>query len=115
MDKPDSGVKARIIVELDDGVTRELSDKVFQNIDLGYATTVHKSQGSEYPVVIFSAQAGLAHMNTEFPSRNLLYTALTRAKEAVCIVGSEASVLKCIATPVRRRNSLLMNRIVSQS
>ena len=115
VDKPGAGAKGCVIVELDDGETRVLSDKCFQNLDLGYATTVHKSQGSEYPVVIFSAQAGLAYMNSEFPSRNLLYTALTRAKESVCIVGSEASVLKCIGTPLRRRNSLLMNRIVSQS
>lgn len=109
----DNPVRSSILIHLDDGRDVRVDDTAFSCLALGYATTVHKAQGSEYPVVIFSAQIGLAYMNSDFPSRNLLYTAWTRAKEALAIVGSGLSVQKCIDTPVRRRNSLLMNRIVA--
>ena len=52
-------------------------------LDLAYATTVHSSQGSEYPGVIIPVTSAHSHML----SRNLLYTAITRGKRHVCIVG----------------------------
>ena len=69
-------------------------------VELAYAITVHKSQGSEFPVIIMPI--------TWFPpmlaTRNLLYTAVTRAKKAVVLVGSEA-----------RMNSMVdNNRIVER-
>lgn len=60
----------------------------FSNLDelkLAYATTVHKSQGSEFPVVIMPISWGPPMLLT----RNLLYTAITRAKELVVLVGDE--------------------------
>ena len=69
-------------------------------VELAYAITVHKSQGSEFPIVIMPV--------TWFPpmlaTRNLLYTAVTRAKQAVVLVGSEA----------RMNNMVDNNRIVER-
>lgn len=62
-------------------------------LELSYAVTVHKSQGSEYPAVILPLLSGpSALMN-----RNLLYTAVTRAKSCVVIIGSRAAVAQMIA------------------
>ena len=57
--------------------------KQILNIELAYAVTVHKSQGSEYPAVVMPMYTG-PHM---LMNRNLLYTAVTRAKKCVCMVG----------------------------
>jgi len=54
-------------------------------LELSYAVTVHKSQGSEFPVVVIPAVWGPPMLMT----RNLLYTGITRAKELVVIVGSK--------------------------
>ena len=54
------------------------------DIRLAYAMTIHKSQGSEYPVVFIPLSTSHSHML----NRNLLYTAITRAKSAVVLVGS---------------------------
>ena len=57
--------------------------KQLMNIELAYAVTVHKSQGSEYPAVVMPMFNG-PHM---LMNRNLLYTAVTRARKCVCMVG----------------------------
>ncbi len=57
-------------------------------LQLAYAMTVHKSQGSEYKVVILPLLGG----NPILYNRNLLYTAVTRAKEMVIIVGSQKAL-----------------------
>ena len=57
--------------------------KQILNIELAYAVTVHKSQGSEYPAVVMPMFNG-PHM---LMNRNLLYTAVTRARKCVCMVG----------------------------
>jgi exodeoxyribonuclease V alpha subunit len=70
--------------------------------ETAYAMTVHKSQGSEFNEVI------LLLPDPESPTltRELLYTAITRAKEKVRIQGLEASLIKAIATPTERRSGL---------
>jgi len=55
----------------------------FEELEHAYAITVHKSQGSEYPVVLMP----LYYCGTMLQSRNLLYTAVTRAKKMVILVG----------------------------
>ena len=55
------------------------------DLELAFAVTVHKSQGSEYPAVVLS----LADVNYKLQYRNLLYTAMTRAKQLLVIVGDE--------------------------
>lgn len=64
-----------------------------EQIEHAYAVTVHKSQGSEFPVVIMPLFAG----GGRFLSRNLLYTALTRAKEKVIIIGMKSTVEYMVA------------------
>ena len=57
-------------------------------LELAYATTVHKSQGSEYPAVVLSAWNGSPYLL----SRSILYTAITRAKALLVIVGREETI-----------------------
>ena len=57
----------------------------FDELELAYAITVHKSQGSEFPIVIMP----VSWFPPMLATRNLLYTAVTRAKDAVILVGSE--------------------------
>ncbi len=67
----------------------------FTNLDeleLAYAVTIHKSQGSEYPVVIIPLLTGPSMLM----NRNLLYTAVTRAKKYVVIVGLESTIMQMI-------------------
>ena len=63
------------------------------DLDLAYATTIHSSQGSEYPGVIIPVVASHTHML----SRNLIYTAVTRGKQQVCLVGEVAAFKKALA------------------
>ncbi|MBQ4046258.1 MAG: AAA family ATPase, partial [Lachnospiraceae bacterium] len=68
----------------DDGHYVTYGFKMLEELELAYAITVHKSQGSEYPAVVLPLLSGPSMLMT----RNLLYTAVTRAKSCVCIVGS---------------------------
>ena len=63
-----------------------------EELTLAYATTIHKSQGSEYPAVILPLLSGPAVLM----NRNILYTAVTRAKKCVVIVGSSETVERMI-------------------
>lgn len=75
---------------------------------LAYATTVHKAQGSEYPVVVMPIHT----QNYIMLQRNLLYTGITRAKEMVVIVGTEQALNICIRNNrVWWRNSYLAERL----
>ena len=97
-----------VVLQMDDGrVFHIMAEDTVGEMALAYATTVHKSQGSEYEVVIFSSQASLMFMPEGFATRNLLYTAITRAKEQVFIIGSKASFEKCILTKREKRQSEL--------
>ncbi len=77
-------------------------------IVLAYATTVHKAQGAEYPIVVMPV------MMTHFTmlQRNLLYTGVTRAKKALVLVGQKKAVAYCVRNvTVTRRNTLLAERL----
>ncbi len=77
---------------------------------LAYATTIHKAQGSEYPVVVIP----LHTQHYIMLQRNLLYTGITRAKEHVVIVGSEKALDICIRNnQVMWRNTYLAERLQS--
>jgi len=75
---------------------------------LAYAMSVHKSQGSEYPVVVMPLVAGHYVML----QRNLLYPAVTRAKQRVILIGAKASLQTALANDrTRRRYTLLAERL----
>jgi len=81
-----------------------------KSIDLAYATTVHKSQGSEYPVVIIPILKGDFIML----QRNLIYTAITRAKSKVILVGQKEPLYWGIhKAEMARRNTVLGKLICS--
>ena len=72
-----------IEVVFDDDRYVTYDSKQAEELELAYAITIHKSQGSEYPAVIMPLVSGFSMLMT----RNLLYTGVTRAKKCVCIVG----------------------------
>lgn len=76
-------------------------------LQLGYALTVHKAQGSEAETVLFSAQHRVAAMPPEYAiaNQNLFNTAVTRAKKTVKVIGSLEMVKRCVATPIKERVS----------
>lgn len=73
----------QLTVEFDEGKMIEYSFKQLEELELAYAITIHKSQGSEYPAVIIPMYSGPRLLMT----RNLIYTAVTRARSCVCLVG----------------------------
>jgi len=75
----------QVIVKFDDARQAVYQFDMLEELELAYAITVHKSQGSEYPAVIMPMYAGPKMLM----NRNLLYTAVTRAKKCVCLVGNE--------------------------
>ena len=80
-------------------------------IVLAYATTVHKAQGAEYPLVVMPV------MMTHFTmlQRNLLYTGVTRAKKTLVLVGQKKAVGYCVRNvTVYRRNTLLVERLAGK-
>ena len=72
-------------VTFDEARTVLYSSGQLEDLELAYAVTIHKSQGSEYPAVVIPLLAGPAMLMT----RNLLYTAVTRARRCVVLVGSK--------------------------
>lgn len=75
----------RVIVKFEDEKYVSYEFKQLDELELAYAITIHKSQGSEYPAVIIPMFTGPRMLMT----KNLLYTAVTRAKKCVCMVGIE--------------------------
>lgn len=77
-------------------------------LELAYASTIHKSQGSEYTSVLISVQSGHGRML----KRPLIYTAITRAKRRVQLVGDWEALVSAIQTAdTERRNTLLALRV----
>ncbi|HAV90821.1 MAG TPA: ATP-dependent RecD-like DNA helicase, partial [Eubacterium sp.] len=71
-------------IRFDDGKIVNYKFEDLSDLELAYAITIHKSQGSEYPAVVIPLLTG----PMQLMNRNILYTAITRAKQCVCIVGS---------------------------
>lgn len=87
---------------------RKYDDESLRMLELAYALTVHKSQGSEYPVVIIPVLREHRFMLT----RNLFYTAVTRGKKRVVLVGHKSAIKKAIMTEdTSKRRTLLALRI----
>ena len=77
-----------LTIEFDEGRFVDYPFSNIEELELAYAVTIHKSQGSEYPAVILPLLTGPRMLF----SRNLLYTAVTRARKCVMILGSEETV-----------------------
>ncbi len=95
----DIGVIKRILdteevveVEFEEGKVAEYEYSQMDEMELAYAITIHKSQGSEYPAVVLPILSGPRMLM----NRNLLYTAVTRARKCVTIVGSREMVYQMI-------------------
>ena len=88
-----------VVVEFDEHRRVTYPYAGLEEIELAYAVTIHKSQGSEYPAVIMPLLSG-PHM---LFNRNLLYTGVTRAKTCVTILGSRATLFDMIANNQENR------------
>ncbi|HIU02769.1 MAG TPA: ATP-dependent RecD-like DNA helicase [Candidatus Onthocola gallistercoris] len=82
----------QVTVEFDEGRKVTYSFSELDELELAYAITVHKSQGSEYPAIVLPLLSGPRMLF----NRNILYTAVTRAKNCVAIVGSDMTVQQMI-------------------
>ena len=98
----------RMTVHFGDELEVDYESGEFGELSLAYALTVHKSQGSEYPVVILP----LVRSHTIMMQRNLLYTAVTRAKREVILLGSKAALNTAVANNrTSKRYTLLAERL----
>ena len=101
-----------ISIEFDEGRFVDYPFGSLEELELAYAVTIHKSQGSEYPAVILPLLTGPGMLFT----RNLLYTAVTRAKKCVMILGSEDTVRGMIGNVRQKeRYTSLAERILELS
>lgn len=80
-------------------------------LDHSYAITVHKSQGSEYPVVIIPVSASCPYM---LLTRNLIYTAITRAEKMVLIVGDKETLFRMIENNTRAVRNTMLARLLKR-
>lgn len=95
-------------VEFDEKRKVKYPFKMLDELELAYAITIHKSQGSEYPAVVIPLLSGPRQLYC----RNLLYTAVTRAKKCVTLVGNETVFREMIQNvDEQKRNTSLAERI----
>lgn len=83
------------LVEWDDGVQRALTTDMLEDVELGYAVTVHKAQGSQWPRVIVPLTG------SRLLDRTLVYTAVTRAQQQVILVGDAEAACRAVQAPPR--------------
>ena len=80
-------------VRFDDGREVDYGNDESDQLQLAYAITIHKSQGSEYPAVVIP----LLTQHYRMLQRNLLYTAITRGKQVVILIGSRKAIDMAVA------------------
>ena len=97
-----------LYINFGDGKLKEYDAGDLDMLDLGYASTIHKSQGAEYQSVIINLQCAHAIMLT----RPLIYTAITRGKKRVIIVGERRALCMAIKkTDTEKRSTCLAKRL----
>jgi exodeoxyribonuclease V alpha subunit len=91
-----------------DGNDVDYDTSEMDEVVLAYATTIHKSQGSEYKIVI----APISTSHYVMLQRNLIYTCVTRAKKILVLVGSKKAIAMAVNNDkINRRNTMLQNRL----
>lgn len=104
-----SHYEEKVTVEFEEGRMVEYSFRQLEELELAYAITIHKSQGSEYPAVVIPLLTGPRMLM----NRNLLYTAVTRAKRCVTIVGNDLTFQQMIENASeQRRYTGLKHRLI---
>ena len=100
--------ESSLTVLFDDNRRVEYDSEAMQNLELAYCLSVHKSQGSEFPVVVIPVAGGPSMLLT----RNLFYTALTRARSLVVLVGREEVIRQMVENDyILRRYTTLCERL----
>lgn len=101
--------KKEIICDFDNNLVN-YNPSTFENFKLGYTISIHKSQGSEFKIVILPVLNSYSFMLY----RKIIYTAITRAKEKLIILGEESALKKAISTDKdENRKTLLKDLIIS--
>ena len=98
----------KLTILYETGVERTYTSEEFSMLELAYALTVHKAQGSEYDCVILPFTKIFGRMR----QKNLLYTAMTRARKKLVIVGNEETLWYASGNRMERRNSYLGFRLM---
>ena len=98
-------------VKFEDGRYAQYTFKQLDELELAYAVTIHKSQGSEYPAVIIPILSGPRMLM----NRNLLYTAVTRARKCVTVVGSEETFREMINNEKQQRRYSSLDRRIQEA
>ena len=94
-----------------DGVPVTYSVSELGDVSLAYAATIHKSQGSEYPVVVIP----IHNTNHVMLERHLIYTGFSRAKKLLVVVGSESALRYAVSHEVTtKRNTMLKERLQAE-
>jgi len=100
-----------ITVRFDDERTVEYDYQQLEELELAYCLSVHKSQGSEFPCVVMPVTGGPPRLLT----RNLFYTALTRAKKLVVLVGREEYIAEMVHNNhIAARYTTLLQRLMEE-
>ena len=105
-DKSNDDHEDRLLVDFD-GKELSYPKKNLNQLSLAYATTVHKAQGNEFKLVIVALTTRFGLML----NRNLLYTGITRAKEALILVGEYEAFSRAAQTTVAYRATFLTERL----
>lgn len=108
--KPNSLVPLHVTMHLDDGRRVDFPGNACDLLQHSYALTVHSAQGSEYKKVIAVATPG----HSSFINRAMLFTGLSRAREALEVYAEDHVLRKIAATPLPTRNSALVRRVRSE-
>ena len=99
-----------LTVEYDEKRKVEYSFKNLEELELAYAITIHKAQGSEYPAVVIPLLPGPRQLY----HRNLLYTAVTRARKCVTLVGSEEALQNMIQNTSEQQRYTSLDRCIQE-
>ena len=106
----DEDGETTVSIRMCDGREVGYTEEMMANVDWSYCISIHKSQGSEFPTIIVP----LLKEHYVMLRRNLLYTAISRAKSKVILIGQRQAVYTAIhRTDVDKRNTVLADRITA--